>query len=401
MLTADLLRARVKDGRVQPSYLPTDGPRSDGWRALAQSLLEVYAEHVGRPRHELDDALEAITAGRPDFKVSKGFKKLLDDRSTWTGVAPALAAERREALFTAAARLRQAGRFDRAQALAEAAASLELSVTALEAGLYGDLKANELLEAHDSLSPAELVDRYNLALAQATLLRAQTLKVEVRGAPPERLRQLVRHVKFHGLLTRCSRDGDTVRLELDGPLSLFEATPRYGVRMAGFLPALLLCHDWRLEATVQFGKGRRKRPFELDPSAELKTHRRDVGAWQPEHLRAFAARFAEVQDGYALDTEVEPLTLGETLVVPDYRFVHRESGWTGYLEVLGYWRRGSVNRRLEAIADHEAPLVLALEKGLKVDRADVAKRPCVVPFREIPNARKVHKALEALRTAEG
>ncbi|MCA8925222.1 MAG: DUF790 family protein [Planctomycetes bacterium] len=397
MLTADLLQAKVRKGVVEPRYLPTEGPEAAGWQELAQALIDTYVAHVGQPRHALEQALDDLTAGRPDFKVCKGFRKLLDDRSDWAGLTPAVAAERRQALFARAAALRAAGAFDRAQALREAAAELGVEEAELEGSLYGDLKLNELLRAHEPWSAAQFVDRYNLALAQATLLRAQSLKVTVRGAPPERLRQLVRNVKFHGLLTLCAREGDTLRLELDGPLSLFEATPRYGVRMAQFLPTLLLCADWSLEATVQLGKGRRMRAFRLDPSAALKTHSRDVGAWTPEVVPAFAARFAEVVKGWTIDTAVEPLILGQTVVVPDFRFVHAESGWVGYLEVLGYWRRTSVTRRLEAIEAHDAPLLLALEKGLKVDGADLAKRPCVIPFREVPDARKVRKGLEALR----
>jgi len=399
MLTADLLRARVTKGVVEPRYLPTEGPRAPGWRELAQTLCDAYVAHVGQPRHALEDALDALCAGRPDFKVSKGFRKLLDDRSTWAGLTPAVAAERRQALFSRAAELRRAGRFERVEALRQAAAALELEPAELEGGLYGDLKRNELLSEHPPLAGAQLVERYNLALAQATLLRAESLRVEVTGAPPERLRQLVRNVKWHGLLTLCEREGETLRLELDGPLSLFQSTPRYGVRMAGFLPALLLCEAWSLEATVQLGKRRRKQRFVLDPSAGLATHRRDVGAWVPDTVPAFAKRFAEVAEEWSLDTEVAALALGETLVVPDFRFVHRESGWIGYLEVLGYWRRGSVKRRLEAIAAHDAPLVLALEKGLKVDKANLAKAARIVPFREIPDARKVRKALEALRAS--
>ena len=40
---------------------------------------------------------------------------------------------------------------------------------------------------------------------------------------------------------------------IDGPLSLFTATNKYGLQIALFLPALLHCHDFRLDAELRWG----------------------------------------------------------------------------------------------------------------------------------------------------
>ena len=45
------------------------------------------------------------------------------------------------------------------------------------------------------------------------------------------------------------RDG--YLFHIDGPLSLFSATTKYGLQVALFLPALLHCQDFRLEAEVR------------------------------------------------------------------------------------------------------------------------------------------------------
>lgn len=405
MLTADLLRASARGGQVRPHWLPVnDAPGAQEARAFAREFIDLFAAHVGLSRGALDDALEARITGRPDPKLARGLVKLLEDRCTFRGLAPDDAAERRRLTFVAAAedrRARQGAAYDRTLTLARVAAGLGIAADALEADLWGDLRENELLEAWEPLGPEELVERYNLALAQATLLRAQRLVVHVDGAEPPRLRQLLRHVKFHGLLLEARRDGARVTLELDGPLSIFSATPRYGVRMAGFLPALLLCERWSLEAEVQLSSGQRLRTFRLDPSAGLRTRARDAGAWLPELIEAFEARFAEVAPDWAIDRAVPLLNLGGEVVVPDFRFVHRASGFEAWLEVLGYWRRGAVDRRLAALSARGAPrLVLALDSTLKVGPEKLGKlEGPVVPFREVPDARKVKKAIEALRAA--
>ncbi|MCO5165015.1 MAG: DUF790 family protein [Planctomycetes bacterium] len=401
MLTADLLRATVRGGHVRPRWLPTAGPAGEAARARAAELIAAFEAHVGRRRGALDEAVDLLVAGRPDPKLDRGLVKLLEDRATFVGLAPEEAGARRAAVFAAAAAARRAGAFDRGAVLADVAARLETTAAALDDALYGDLREAEALEALEPVTPDELVERYNLSLAQAVLLRALSLRVTVERADPPRLRQLLRHVKFHGLLQAARREGDAVHLELDGPLSIFSATPRYGVKMAGFLPALLLCEAWRLEAQVQLGHGRHRRRFVLDPSAGLRTRARDAGAWLPELVEAFERRFAEVAPAWEVDRQVPLLNLGGEVVVPDFRFRHRASGFEAWLEVLGYWRRGAVDRRLAALRAHGAPrLVLALDPGLKVGPEQLrGLEGPVVTFREVPDARKVRRLLEAMHAS--
>lgn len=401
MLTADLVRATARGGLVRPQWLATAGPGGEAARARAAEWIALFDEHVGRPRGELDEAIDERVAGRPDPKLDRGLVKLLEDRATFRGLSSEDAAARRRAVFAASAAAWRGGAFDRAAVLADVAPTFATTPDRLDEELYGDLRESEVLEGWGRVEPDELVERYNLALAQAVLLRALRLSVRVERAEPPRLRQLLRHVKFHGLLQAARREGEAIVLELDGPLSIFSATPRYGVKMAGFLPALLLCEAWSLEADVQLGHRRHRRRFLLDPSAGLRSRARDAGAWLPELVEAFERRFAEVAPDWAVDRTVPLLNLGGEVVVPDFRFVHRESGFEASMEVLGYWRRGAVDRRLAALREHGAPrLLLALDPSLKVGKEQLRgiEGP-VVSFRDVPDARKVRKVLEGLRAS--
>lgn len=419
MLTSDLLAARVRRGRVHPFYLDLEGEAAHDGLARAAALIEIYGAHVGRSRGELDDALKARTSGSPHWRLERGLSKLLRDKARFQGLSSEPAAALRARVFRAAAEARSGEGFVR-QAVLERVrrevqpADLELEdsegdgergveVADLEHGLYGDLKRNERVISAWEPTPRQLLERYNMALAQACLLRAQSLEVEVLKADPPRLRQLLRQVKFQGLLQEARRKrGGKIVLKLDGPLSIFGGTARYGVKMAGFLPALLLCEDWRLSAKVELGRGRTLRRFELTPEQGLVTHARDVGAWLPDLIEAFADRFAELTTDWTVDREVPLLNLGGELVVPDFRFVHAE-GFEASMEVLGYWRRGGVARRLEVLADGGAPnLILAVDQSLRLgDEGVKGLSGPVVPFREIPNARTVLRALEKLRKAAG
>src|SRR5262249_45141283 len=140
-----------------------------------------------------------------------------------------------------------------------------------------------------------LIDRYNVALAQAVLLRSVVVRAEVRNEKPARYRQLFRRLKFHRLLYRVEgsmRDGYV--FHIDGPLSLFSATTRYGMQIALFLPALFHCTDFRLEAELRWGPRREPRSFYLDRRDGLITHQIDAGTYVPAEITAFVERFRQV-----------------------------------------------------------------------------------------------------------
>ncbi len=146
-----------------------------------------------------------------------------------------------------------------------------------------------------------LIDRYNVGLAQAVLLRSVLVKVEVRNERPARYRQLFRRLKFHRLLYRVEgsmRDGYV--FQIDGPLSLFSATTKYGLQVAHFLPALLHCSDFRLEAELRWGPKREPRSFLLEPRDGLVSHQADTGTYTPVELKAFVDRFRQVAPSWEI-----------------------------------------------------------------------------------------------------
>src|SRR5207237_6811173 len=132
--------------------------------------------------------------------------------------------------------------FKRDAVLGAVAGELGVDPEKVTAGLFADLKDENRMLRFEDLSAQRLIDRYNVALAQAVLLRAVLVTAEVRKERPARYRQLFRQLKFHRLLYRVEGSmSDGYLLHIDGPLSLFSATNKYGLQMALFLPTLLLC----------------------------------------------------------------------------------------------------------------------------------------------------------------
>ena len=145
----------------------------------------------------------------------------------------------------------------------------------VEQGLFADLKSEQRLIRFKDTTPERLLDRYNVALAQAVLLRATSVTIEVRGESPARYRQLFRLIKFHRLICEIEAVKTAeIRLRLDGPLSLFTATQKYGIQLALFLPGLLNCKDFELTADLRWGPQRKPKRFVVSSDDSLVSHAR-------------------------------------------------------------------------------------------------------------------------------
>jgi predicted nuclease of restriction endonuclease-like RecB superfamily len=342
----------------------------------------------------------------------RGLAKVLEDRAEFEVVADVPPEVVREKVFTAAAEyrrgLRAAGHrapFHREVVLEAVAGELGLPPAQVASSLFADLKDENRLLKFDDLDARRLLDRYNVALAQAVLLRSVLVTAEVRSEKPARYRQLFRHLKFHRLLYRVEgamKEGYT--FHIDGPLSLFSATNKYGLQMALFLPALLLCQDFRLDAELRWGPRRDPRTFHLEAADGLISHYADSGTYVPAELSAFLDRFRQVAPAWDVSESSEVVELGrEGVWVPDYTFVHRASGTDVRVEVLGFWKRSSLERLLKLLPKHgPARYVLAISERLKVDEDALGELSGpVLRFKEIPNAPELAALLERFLPAPG
>ncbi len=410
MLTGDLVRVKTVKQRVVPLYIDREHPH---WRETAESLLLLFREGVGHTRGRIEEEIDTLFGeGGKATQVYRGLAKVLEDRSEFEVVAEIPPEVIRERVFTAAADERrriheQAERerrppFDRDRVLAAVAAELKLEPDALMTGLFADLRDENRLLRFDDMTATQLVDRYNVALAQSVLLRAVRIEVEVRGERPARYRQLFRWLKFHRLIHKVEGSmGEGYVFQIDGPLSLFSATTKYGMQVAHFLPALLLCDNFRLSAELRFGPKREPRSFELASRDGLVSHKADQGVYTPAELTAFVERFRQVAPAWELKETSEIIELGrEGVWVPDYHLIHRASGVDVFLEVLGFWNRSSLERITRLLPRHGPPrYILAISERMKVDEEALGELTGpILRFKEIPNAAELAALLETFTT---
>ncbi|MCA1558019.1 MAG: DUF790 family protein [Acidobacteria bacterium] len=377
MLTADLAQSWRRGGRCGPRYIDR---RDEDYLKDADSLIRIFAEHEGRSRRELDHALEEYVGTGTDYKILRGFIKLLTDRCDFETHSPVEPAEIRRALFRRA-RDRHPVTNDeegREEILREVALELSAAPNTLLNGLYADLPENQRLTEFQPLTPEKLLDIYNLAQAQALLYHCIELRLEVAPQRREDYRELFNAIKAYRLIHTIKGDAKTgYQLRLDGPVSMFHRSQKYGVQMAVFLPALLLCKGWEMRAEIASGKpGQENAFFELSSSQHrLQSDYLEGLADENPVKERFAAKWEKYETDWKLEQSREVIPLGESAFIPDFVLKHPD-GHTFYLEVMGFWTPRHLDNRLKEFAHARfSGFILAAWDELRGSRDPLSKIP--------------------------
>ncbi len=369
MLTADLVRVRVRKGEL--SIRRMDDKARARLLPAVEHYVAVLRGGVGRTLGAIEDALGEVDVPARDIKTAQGLQKLLMDRCTFAmdeGVDPPAL---REAVFTRAAAARRVATreapFDRAAVLAEVSAEIDLPIATIEDGLFADLKQHQKLQSFKAIEPAALLDGFEIEQAKAVLLRATRLTVDVDFDDAGAARQFFRKLKFRRLLYRLARAPDgRYQLEIDGPFGLFQSSTRYGLQLALMLPALYETTQFALEAEVRWFKDRDPVSFKLSGGAREGAEKKK--ARLPDDVEALVTRFRALDCGWTVRPSRKLIDLpGLGLCVPDLVFTHGESGERVYLEVMGYWSREAVWKRVELVEGGlSEPIIFALSSRLRV-----------------------------------
>ena len=404
MLTGDLVRARVKGRDLLPSFIDPERP---AYAERSADLLDLFGEAVakGWTRGQLDEAVNDLIGDGQDARIVRGLAKLCTDKSEFDVEAPVDPVELRQRVFSLAREhgplALEAGPLERttaADVLRLAAAELEVEPQIVADCLYADLRENHRILSCAVDSAEWLLHRYNVALVQALLLKASEVRLSLENPTAPRLRQLFRHVKFHQLIHSARRVDKRLEITLDGPLSLFKQSTRYGMNLANFLPALLLQEGpWQLEATVLWTKARHKKSLELTHDQGLVSHYADTGAYEPREVAYFRERFEAVDTEWKLTPGRRPLSLdGRAVLVPD--FTLKRGSDQVHLDIVGFWRREWLVRRLELL-QRSGPRNLILAVSNKLSGSKEALEGFegeVIPFSQVLSPKKVIAAAEAL-----
>src|SRR5919199_226363 len=344
MLTADLALSWQRGDQIRPRYIETE---DEEHLREAEDLIALFAEHEGARRAALEESLQEYVGTGTDYKTLRGLIKLLTDRCEFETSAPAEPPEIRRALFLKARAAHPVVAEEaRAAIISEAARELACAPEALAESLYADLQENQTLTHFETISPGELLDLYNVAQAQALLYRSVEMRLWLEPQTAEGFRELFGAIKAYRLIHTVrgnSREGYEFRL--DAPASIFQRSQKYGIQMAVFLPALLLCAGWRMRAEIQSKRG--VAYFELtSKQTRLRSHYDTLRGYENPVVERLAGLWSRGAGGWSLEQSGEVIDLGDSAFIPDFVLRKEETGARVFLEVLGFWTPELLRERL-------------------------------------------------------
>lgn len=385
MLPSDMLVTRTRRGKVHPVFAQLN---DDNIR-IASDLIGVFKGSIGRRQGAIKADLEGIETSmeRVDYRFIRGLKTLLlrmCDFEVESAVSPVIA---RRKVFEEATKAGAVTTGEkRTSVLERAAKELEVTVEELEESLWADHDDQVILRGFGDISPEELLKSYNLSLAQTMLFKAASMEVSLGG----NYQNVFRKIKRLGLMYLCEKRDGRFYVAIEGPLSLFKMTEKYGTAMAKLLPDVISSGDWEVRAGIVlrgYDRAPRSLTFELDSGSAhlLKTTTKPEGeeVYDSSVEERFARSFTVLDTGWTLTREPEPLIAGRFVFISDFQFRKREMEF--YMEVVGFWTEDYLKKKLYKLQHlEEENLIIAVDKKLACSEFKGLKGEVIYYDKEVP-----------------
>ncbi|MDQ4022378.1 MAG: DUF790 family protein [Thermoproteota archaeon] len=426
MLPLQLLRTRITDKgtNIVPRFCTAD----DSVLQLAAKIIKEFEESWKNKEKKLflTERIALLESEYNDYKLARGFYTLLERRCIFTKIneikteSKAIASNidvnnnnlhdpvniRKELFEESSKRGFALTEFGRREIIDTVASRINVHSNDIIDVMWSDLEENLVLEWFDAISPEQLLAWYNLSLMQTLLFNCTKLEFSVTGG--SNWKRILRDIKRLGLMYNLqyialeeekqsihvddtdydnrdikfinasntdTKNNPIIICSLDGPLSIFKLTDRYGTSIAKILPSIISSDTWSLKAwivrkTMSLGKkiyefkisNKDAPPLSREPyyNKENDKEKKRILYTAKESSQLisfdsgveekFSTRFEQSATGWKLIREPDPLILSNgKALIPDFAF--EKYGTRIYLEIVGFWTKEYLEKKIQKIAD--------------------------------------------------
>jgi predicted nuclease of restriction endonuclease-like RecB superfamily len=333
MLTSDLLVTKSYKGKIEPVYAKLDQENLE----ISGSLINLFQEHIGKTYGELTGEIEGIE--EIDYRLIRGLAQILERRCVIgmdSIIEPANA--RRIAFEECKGAVTDIK--ERKKVIDRAAKKLSAEPSVLEKALWADQEENLIIKEFQTITPENLLRQYNLSLTQTLLFKATGMEIQIE----DNYQQVFRKIKQLGLMYTI-QDG---KIYLDGAVSLFKMTERYGTALAKLLPTIMRCSRWSLKASTlkktmqgkriyNFTLDNTRQIFSIEPNSDFETF--DSAIEKEFSLLNF--------NGWLVKREPAVLKAGQYAFIPDFSL--ERNGNRIYVEIVGFWTPEYLRNKIQKI----------------------------------------------------
>ena len=421
MLPSELLRTRISRGKITPLFCTANFGNGTDYE-LANKLIAFFT-NAQKDKQCKGDLLQKIglLESDHDYKLVRGLFALLERRSVFgrlnTSSSVATPILIRQKLFEESSKQGLALSDSQRRAIIQHIANqMHISSDDAQTIMWSDKDDNLVLARFDTINPKDLILWYNLSLFQTLLFKCTRLEFYVKGGIY--WKQVLRNVKRHGLMYNLeyhsggNHDDDSIKCVLEGPLSLFKMTDRYGTSMAKLLPSIVGTPTWKISGSIikNTDDGQKIYSFELssdDTREFLRTtidtayqNNADTGngddyVYDSSTEAAFAKRFHQHFDqndkfGWKISREPDPLIADGKAMIPDFLF--ERFGRKVYLEIVGFWTKEYLERKAAKLKvlfdnakkrnDKSVDLLVAVNSDLSCSQIEAISKDRVFTFKK-------------------
>ena len=403
MLTKDLIRYTKRNKQIFPQFIDTN---SQILLELAVKLIECFEKGIRTSTFKiLQEISSPIIYSHRDLTLTRGFLKLLMDRSSFDTELIESYPEFRKKIFLYSHSLRQ-----KPVQLQDFQQNLKkkffLDFEKLSNNFYKDLPENFVLKEFKSISGEKLLELYNVSLVQSLLLYSDQLEIQLKDSDAGKYRSLFRVLKFHQLLgTPIQNKGQSepFKLIVDGPMSILENSKKYGIKLASFFPHVCEMKTWSLWAEIRLDHPSRPLVLSINSSTGLRNPYKRTH-FIPEELELFRKEFNQNDTGWRLTPFSKWVHLNkQNFILPDFTIINN-LGEEYHIELFHRWYASSLLDRLAIVEENQVKnIFIGVDRSL-TKKSSVKKRIAEsswfetygFSFREIPVPSQVIKLLKKL-----
>lgn len=333
MLTSDLLVTKSHKGKIEPVYAMLEQENID----ISSSVIDLFQGHTGKQYGELLDEIEGIE--EINYRLIRGLAQLLERRCIIEKDSIIEPAAARRVVFEECKGAVTSPQ-ERKLVLDRAAGKLSIKPVDLEKALWADQEEKLLIKEFRTITPENLLRQYNLSLTQTLLFKATGMEIQIE----DNYQQVFRKIKQLGLMYSIEQD----KIYLDGPVSVFKLTEKYGTAMAKLLPAVMKCGKWSLKASIlrKTFEGKRIYDFTLDHNRQIFgiDSSYDADTFDSAIEKEF---FLHNFNGWLVRREPAVLKAGKYAFIPDFSL--EKKGSRIYVEIIGFWTPEYLKNKIQKI----------------------------------------------------
>lgn len=383
--------------------------------SLPSKIIKMYEEMAEKKvsKANVDENVSKIEAKYADYKLVRGLCHLLEQRCVYASYTSSNIAfsdngnnnNTNNAIYLRRNIFEESSRNgypvtenERKYILQKVASKNNLTIDELELAMWNDLDKNKYLKNFDSLTSLQLVAWYNISIIQTVLLNCVKLEFSVYGGL--NWKKILRKIKQLGLMyflysepnlklasnNRAknqdmllgSNNDKRIICTVDGPLSIVRLTDKYGMAMAKLIPLIIFTERWSIDATIlrksmngikktyNFQLSNRDKDLPIFDASHITSHTHvqserdsEIGLSFNKYImesfdsnveKKFMDKFLTFSTDWQLAREPDPLILSDgKAFIPD--FVFEKHGVKVYLEIVGFWTKDYLKRKLEKIKD--------------------------------------------------